>query len=235
MESADGSYCLTFNGEIYNYKEIRQGTRKCGHRFRTGTDTEVILAPIRNGAKNACIGSMACGASRCGIARSKNSSARETGLVSSLSTMRCVGNGRFYFGSEIKQILQASGLPRVANPRYVFSFLEFGLVDFSARNIFRRCPPIARRTLPCSSIFRDPLDPSVGATGNFISSRYRKSAMKMPLKNFASRFENAVRLRLRSDVPVGFSLSGGLDSSAIFCQAKRIAPATHFRGIFRMF
>lgn len=233
MESADGAYCLTFNGEIYNYKEIRRELAKSGHRFRTGTDTEVILHAYQewgeeclhrfNGMWSFALWDRAnqklfCARDRFGIK----------------PFYYALANGRFYFGSEIKQILQASGLARVANSDTVFSFLEFGIVDHTASTFFEGV-----RQLPgghCLALkISDPLALVVRRYWELQIQPEVEMSQEEAIEEFRARFDEAVRLRLRSDVPVGFSLSGGLDSSAIVCQAKKIAPATQFQAFSACF
>lgn len=233
MESADGAYCLTFNGEIYNYKEIRRELTKSGHCFRTGTDTEVILHAYEewgeeclhrfNGMWSFALWDrpnqkIFCARDRFGIKPFYYALLR----------------GRFYFGSEIKQILHASDLSRVANQATVFSFLEFGIVDHTASTFFegvRQLPGGHCLTLQLS----DPLAMVVRRYWELQIEPEFEMTAQQTIDEFRARFDEAVRLRLRSDVPIGFSLSGGLDSSAIVCQAKKIAPATQFQAFSACF
>jgi asparagine synthase (glutamine-hydrolysing) len=136
--------------------------------------------------------------------------------------------GRFIFASEIKQILAVADVSRVANPRTVMSFLEWGLLDHSPETFFERVqqlPGAHSLTLDVGSslvpVLRRYWDLRVGPEN-------RMSA-EDATREFRARFTNAVRIRLRSDVPVGMCLSGGLDSSAILCKAKEIAPEIQFR------
>src|SRR5580698_9457050 len=115
MEIADGSYSITFNGEIYNYKEIRAELERCGHRFRTGTDTEVILRSYQEWGE-ACLQRFNGMWSFALWDESKRSlfCARDRFGVKPFYYI--VHAGRFFLGSEIKQILHASGVSRTANP-----------------------------------------------------------------------------------------------------------------------
>ncbi len=233
MESSDGALCITFNGEIYNYKEVREELQGKGHRFRTGTDTEVILHAYQewgedclqrfNGMWSFAIWDrlnqkLFCARDRFGVK----------------PFYYAMDDGKFYFGSEIKQILQASRMARVAKSSTVYRFLEFGLVDYSGDTFFEGV-----RQLPGGHC----LTLDVGKSLAFVIRRYwelriepeHEMSDERAIEEFRARFDDAVRLRLRSDVPVGFSLSGGLDSSAIVCQAKKIAPATEFQAFSACF
>jgi asparagine synthase (glutamine-hydrolysing) len=233
METADGAYCLTFNGEIYNYKEIRRELAQSGHCFRTGTDTEVILHAYREWGEE-CLHRFngMWSFALWDRANQKLFCARDRFGVKPF--YYALAGGRFYFGSEIKQILQASGLPRIANSDTIFSFLEFGLVDHTAETFFEGV-----RQLPgghCLALkLSDPLALVVQRYWELQIEPDLEMTAQQAIEEFRARFDDAVRLRLRSDVPVGFSLSGGVDSSAIVCQAKKISPATRFQAFSACF
>lgn len=227
MTIEDGAYCITFNGEIYNYREIREELESHGHRFRTKTDTEVILRAYQQWAE-ACLQrfngmwsfaiwdrprqTLFCARDRFGVK----------------PFYYAIVEGRFYFGSEIKQILQASAINRSANPECVHHFLEWGLLDYSAQTFFQGI-----NQLPGGHLLRlrlsDPLARVVERYWELQVAPTFEISSEEATEEFRARFRNAVRLRLRSDVPVGVSLSGGLDSSAVVCQAKQIAPETQFQ------
>jgi asparagine synthase (glutamine-hydrolysing) len=226
MEIEGGAYSITFNGEIYNYKEIRAELEQYGHRFRTGTDTEVILRSYQewgekclerfNGMWSFALWDRAkqrlfCARDRFGVK----------------PFYYALFGGVFYFASEIKQILEASAMTRVANPQNVHHYLEWGLLDFSAETFFRGI-----RQLPGGYSLKldlsPPLTPRVERYWELRVEPLPEISVDDAVEEFRFRFKNAVRLRLRSDVPVGVSLSGGLDSSAVVCQAKQLAPETQF-------
>ncbi len=227
MQTEDGAYCVTFNGEIYNYREIRQDLTRRGHRFRTQTDTEVILHSYQewgegclqkfNGMWSFALWdharrSLFCARDRFGVK----------------PFYYAVHGGRFYFASEIKQILQASAMPRAAKSRVVSYFLEWGLVDSSADTFFENV-----HQLPGGHWLKldltDPLTPVIGRFWELRISPETEVPVEEAAQKFRDRFQNAVKLRLRSDVPVGVALSGGLDSSAVLCQAKQIVPEAQFQ------
>jgi asparagine synthase (glutamine-hydrolysing) len=227
MQSHDRSCCITFNGEIYNYKEVREELQQMGHEFRTGTDTEVILAAYQQWGEE-CL-SRFNGMWSFAIwdrANQKLFCARDRFGIKPF--YYALVDGRFYFGSEIKQILQASGLERKANAAVVYTYLEFGMVDHSADTFFKgiqQLPGGHSLVLTLS----DPLTIRIRRYWELKIEPETRWTEDRAIQEFRDRFENSVKLRLRSDVPVGFSLSGGLDSSAIVCEAKRIAPSANFQ------
>ena len=227
MEIEDGAFCIVFNGEIYNYREIRAQLEKDGHRFRTGTDTEVILRAYQQWGEE-CLHRFngMWSFALWDRAKQKLFCARDRFGVKPF--YYALHGGRFYFGSEIKQILVAGNLPRVANPRAVFSFLEWGLLDHSAETFFEGINQLLGGhclTLELSV----PLKPQIRRYWELQIKPEVEISAGPATEEFQERFDNAVRIRLRSDVPVGVCLSGGLDSSAILCNAKKIAPDTQFQ------
>ncbi|HTC61836.1 MAG TPA: asparagine synthase (glutamine-hydrolyzing) [Candidatus Saccharimonadales bacterium] len=233
MISDDGHYCIVFNGEIYNYKEIRQELQQRGHRFRTGTDTEVILHSYQewgeeclkrfNGMWGFALWDQSkqilfCARDRFGVKPFYYAS----------------HNGSFYFGSEIKQILIASSMSREANSGAVSNFLEWGLVDNSSETFFKnvfQLPGGCWLKLDVTS----PLCPRIGRFWDLRIEPMPERPVADTIEEFRHKFETSVKLRLRSDVPVGVSLSGGLDSSSVLCQAKQIAPEIELQSFSACF
>ena len=123
MRSDDGALFITYNGEIYNYLELREELKALGHRFRTGTDTEVILHAYQEWGSN-CLNrfngmwsfaiwdrlqhKLFCSRDRFGVK----------------PFYYYAGTQIFLFSSEIKQILEFPQVSRVANEGVVFHYLE---------------------------------------------------------------------------------------------------------------
>jgi asparagine synthase (glutamine-hydrolysing) len=227
MQIDDRNFCITYNGEIYNYKEIREELEQAGHRFRTGTDTEVILRAYQQWGQD-CLqrfnGMWAF--ALWDNARQRLFCARDRFGVKPF--YYAVHDGSFYFASEIKQILQASAMSRRANGQVVLAFLEWGLADQSEETFFEG----VRQLLGGHSLtlaFSNRLAPVIQKYWELPVGPQIDLSPEEATEEFHHRFKNAVKIRLRSDVPVGVCLSGGLDSSAILCQAKEIAPETELQ------
>lgn len=227
MQTEDGLYTITFNGEIYNYKEIREELEHVGIRFLSHTDTEVILRAYRHWGEE-CLqrfnGMWAFAI--WDSARQKLFCARDRFGVKPF--YYALHQGCFVFASEIKQILHATRIPRTANPATVYPFLEWGLMDHSADTFFEGIHQLQgghSLTLDLKS----PLTPSVRRYWELQTEPQLSLGDADALGQFRELFESAVRLRLRSDVPVGVSLSGGLDSSSVACEAKQIERDAEFQ------
>lgn len=222
-----GDYSVTFNGEIYNYREIRSELLSQGYRFHTGTDTEVILRAYQQwGAE--CLQRFNGMWSFALLDRRKQMLFCSRDRFGIKPFYYSLANGMFLFASEIKQILQASAMPRVANSNTVYSFLQWGLLDSSAETFFEgisQLPGGHCLTLDLTA----PLAPKISRYWELRVQPEHDMNVDDATEEFQARFRNAVKLRLRSDVPVGICLSGGLDSSAIICQANEIAPEIQFQ------
>jgi asparagine synthase (glutamine-hydrolysing) len=228
MQSEDGALCVTYNGEIYNYRELRAELEALGHRFRTGTDTEVLLNAYLQWGEE-CV-TRFNGMWSFGLwDRRKQMLFCSRDRFGVKPFYYALAGGRFFFGSEIKQLIYGANLPRVANARVVYHFLEQFLFDYSEATFFEdifQLPGGHTLTLQLGESLR------VSTRRYWELSTHPEETPRRPheeiREEFRERWETAVRLRLRSDVPVGSTLSGGIDSSAVICQAKKLAPTQKF-------
>ena len=215
MADPQDRYRLVHNGEIYNYLELRSELETHGYRFRTGTDTEVILAAYDHWGRR-CVErfngmwafaiwdrqrrELYCARDRFGI---KPFYYRLDGR-------------RLVFASELKAF-RAAGQPLAASESRVREFLEHGLIDHTAETFFRGI-----RQLPPAHIL------VFGESGVHLEQYWSLEERQFDgdaVADFRELFFDSIRLRLRSDVTIGTSLSGGLDSSAIACVIDR--PDAH--------
>ncbi len=221
----DGTIWIVFNGEIYNYIELREDLRARGHRFRTRSDTEVIVHafeewgeeafPRFNGQFALAIWDTRTGALV--FARDP------TGIC---PLYLCEHRGRVVFASEVKAIFAADpGIPRAFDPAGLAETFTFWTV-VPPQSVFRgieELQPGHVRTLLRGQVRdhafsrpRYPEGPDAGFPGSFEDAVVQVRAS----------LEQAVRLRmLRADVPVGSYLSGGLDSSLVAALARRATDA----------
>ena len=221
MASADGSRWMVFNGEIYNYLELREELAKLGHSFRTGTDTEVILAAYgewRSGMLPKLIGMFALVI--VDLRAGTVFAARDHFGIKPL--YYAFRGKQLVFGSEIKALLGLEGVRRNVNPGRLYDYLLFGLSDFGGETLFA-----AVNQLPAAHFMEGPLE--------WLEELRPRRYWRLDLSRRSEcSFEEAaaavgdvlaasVRLHMRSDVPVGSCLSGGLDSSAIVAHMRRIA------------
>lgn len=219
MENEDGSVIIVYNGEIYNYIELREELLLKGHVFRSRADTEVIIHAYEEWGED-CLHRFNGMFAFCIYDKKKQIFflARDRFGIKPLYYHD--STRRFVFSSEIKPLLSFSFVKREVNDSVIFDYLLFNCYDHLPETFFRgvkRVSPghylvfdLKTRTHKINKWYEIPLG---GATGlNF----------KQAERRFLELFTDSVRLRMRSDVEVGSCLSGGTDSSSIVCILKKI-------------
>lgn len=220
--SWNGRYWIVYNGEVYNYKEVRQELAKLGHQFRTTTDTEVILAAYSEWG-TACL-SRFNGMWAFAIHDELEQTvflARDRFGVKPLylvETEREIG-----FASEIRQLLPM--LPKVrANKALIAEWLLTSFSGHRPETMFEGV-----QSLPAGHWMKLSLRDGAREGRCWYALKANDSYNGVPIaegtKRFRDLFIEAIRLRMRSDVRVGTCLSGGLDSSATSAIASEIFRA----------
>ncbi len=205
MKDENDRYVITFNGEIYNYIEIREKLRAKGHSFRTNSDTEVLLKSYIEWGKN-CF-EMLNGMFAFAIYDRYNGKLLLVRDRYGVKPLYYFYNGSILvYASEIQPILKVMPELKEANEEAVFNYLVFNRTDYNEETFFKKI----RKLNHGSYAEHD---------GGLKLVKWYD--LKDRLKNHVNtgglleKLESSVKLRLRSDVPVGVCLSGGLDSSAI--------------------
>lgn len=215
MFSRDGRKCIVYNGEVYNFGQIRNELKTRGHEFRTGTDTEVILASYDEWGTD-CLrhfnGMWAfalydaerrilfCARDRFGIKPFVYSWADDS----------------YFFASEIPALLSFSDVKRTASDEAVYRYLVYGLIPFGGETFLESIHELqAGHYLIIDESGSHQIErwwhisPEKGIAKRDVISLWRET------------FLEAVELRLVSDVPLGSCLSGGLDSSCVVGALQR--------------
>jgi asparagine synthase (glutamine-hydrolysing) len=201
---------IAYNGEIFNYVELRSELEAKGHRFVTGADTEVILhiySEYGEQGFDQLNGMWAFAIAD--VPRRRVVLSRDRFSIKPLYLLK--QQGCIYFASEIKQLLPLLPARRL-NEEVMSAFLAQGLLDHSLETFYEGIVKLAPRTNMSISLNTGDVDestywsfPSLGSVNHPPDSA----------EQFRRLFLDSIRLRLRSDVKVGILLSGGLDSSAI--------------------
>ncbi|MGE5722961.1 MAG: XrtA/PEP-CTERM system amidotransferase [Sphingomonadales bacterium] len=226
MASADGRAVVTFNGEIYNFRELRAELEVRGHRFVTDSDTEVILAAWRQWGID-CLSHLH-GMFAFALYDGSSDSlllARDRLGVKPLFYAE-LSDGSLIFASELKGLLAHPLLRRIPNPDAVDDYLALGYVPDDACILAGVCKLPAGHFLQLKRGRRVP-EPTSWWDVDFRSpSRAKAAALEEEL---VERMREAVRSRMIADVPLGAFLSGGVDSSAVvalMAEASRKAVET---------
>jgi asparagine synthase (glutamine-hydrolysing) len=218
MASADGRYVLVFNGEIYNYVELREALKRDGHVFRTSSDSEVLIAAYASWGEKALarfIGMYAF--VMLDRERRELFLARDPFGIKPLFWAR--GSGHLAVASEVGPLLDVPGVGRGIDQARTCLFLSVGQTDEAERTMFANV-----RSLPAGSFARVALDAPAVAPVAFwrptvaVQDRSPQAAAR----EVRDALIRSVELHLRSDVPTGISLSGGIDSSAIIACARAV-------------
>ena len=222
MAYAGGRLWLVYNGEIYNHVELRTELESLGHIFLTRSDSEVILAAYDQWGESCLdrfVGMFAFviyepGAERFFAARDRFG-IKPLYYVSHRNGLA--------FASEIKQLLRLPDVTARMNVARMYDYLSAGMTDHTGETMFNDVMQLRNRE--CVTI-----DLSRFTLGHPLPIRRwywlpPSGSIRMSEDQAAARFREllaeSVRLHLRSDVPVGSCLSGGLDSSSIVCLIDR--------------
>ncbi|MBF9231967.1 asparagine synthase (glutamine-hydrolyzing) [Microvirga alba] len=217
MSDESGRFNLVFNGEIYNYLELRDELRAKGHYFKSDSDSEVLLASYREWGEACLDRFMGMFAFLIWDSREKRLfAARDRFGIKPLYI--AANHHGIAFASEIKQLLGLRGIESRMNLARVRDFLASGISDHTSETMFEGVLQLQAGS--CVTI-----DVSRPWTGQYEPRRWYRipthSTLQISEAEAAERFRelltDSVRMHLRSDVPVGSCLSGGLDSSAIVC------------------
>lgn len=215
-------YSIVFNGEIYNYIELKEKLILSGFRFNSESDTEVLLALYSQKGPD-CLKDLD-GMFAFAVWDSLNKTlfcARDR--FGEKPFYYSIHDGYLYFGSEMKA-LWAAGVPKIVNQEMLYYYLEYSQIHH----------PYDKSITFYNNIFK--LPPSHffilhNKVGNITLQQYwsLENLQINPPKSeneakaeFLNLLQTSVGRRLRSDVPVGSSLSGGLDSSAIVCMIDQL-------------
>lgn len=219
MKHYETGLVITFNGEVYNYKEIREELVALGHKFYSQSDTEVILCAWAQWGQE-CLH-------------------RFNGMFAFVifdprkQTVYAVRD-RFgvkpvywyqdenYFGiaSEPKQFRTLPGFNDSVSQEIAYQYLAYGRLDFDENTFYKNIKQIRGGEILTYSIPQH----QFGIKKWYQLPLYNKfeGSEKQAIDKFRELFSESVKLRLRSDVTVGSCLSGGLDSSAIVCTMAEI-------------
>ena len=223
ISNEDGTVWIVFNGEIYNYQELRQYLQAKGHVFRTQTDTEVIVHLYEEFGES-CVEKLR-GMFAFAIWNERDKSlflARDRVGIKPLYYWS--SENAFVFGSEIKAILADPEVKLEVVPEMIDRFLTFYYVPGEAtlfRNIYKLAPGSCITVRGGKTHIRQYWDLRFSPT---------EQSFEEAEKKLLHLLEESVQLHMISDVPVGFLLSGGVDSTAMlgFAVGKTDRPLNSF-------
>jgi asparagine synthase (glutamine-hydrolysing) len=229
LANEDGSIWVVCNGEIYNYVELREKLIAAGHQFRTQSDCEVLVHLFEDKGKDLLADLEGMFAFALFDARrGELFLARDRFGEKPLYWARLAGGG-LAFASEMKALLALPGVDRQLDIPAIAQFLALRYVPAPRTHVQGICKLRAAEAI------------SLDRSANLVSSRFwspelslngsdgsRVPSVEEAIEGVRERVRQAVRIRLRSDVPVGAFLSGGIDSTAVACAARELLPEARF-------
>jgi asparagine synthase (glutamine-hydrolysing) len=221
IHNEDHSVWVVFNGEIYNFHELRCELEARGHSFYTHSDTEVIVHLYEEmGAE--CLSKLRGMFAIAIYDERKKSLLLGRDRLGKKPLYYAEHQGRLYFGSEIKTILAVAPELAQVDPEGVLDFLYFGYI-LDPRSAFQGI-----RKLPAGH-WIEFKNSSLGAAQQYWDvpayGTYQPANEEECLRELETRLEDAVRVRLIADVPLGALLSGGVDSSIVVALMARASSS----------
>jgi asparagine synthase (glutamine-hydrolysing) len=208
MSYQDGRFWITFNGEIYNYLELRQELLNLGHHFVSQTDTEVILAAYSQWGVD-CLGKLR-GMFAFGIWNTESKTlflARDR--VGEKPLYYWYDIDKLYFASELKALISLLPQTPELDPIAVDLYLHYQYVPEP------RTPLLGVNKLPAANYLLIDIENWQIKPKCYWSLEAIKPIEGNPVELIRQELDRVIELTLRSDVPVGIALSGGIDSGAI--------------------
>ena len=219
MSDEKGEIWITFNGEIYNFKDIRTQLESKGHKFKSQSDTEVIINAYKEWGTD-CL-HLFNGMFAFGIYDSrKNIIFLARDRVGKKPLYYAKYNGIFSFASEIKSLIQEPSFPKYIDFIALNAYFAFGYIpqDLCIFKHVRKLPPASALTYDLSR-----KEIKIWKYWNVPDQVNNKIPEEQLLDELEHLFEDSVRLRMISDVPLGAFLSGGIDSSLVVAMMSRLS------------
>jgi len=219
MSTDDGDLTIVFNGEIYNYVELKAELTSLGHRFRSTSDTEVLLTAYRQWGVD-CVQRFNGMWAFLIHDRKANAVFGSRDRLGVKPLYLWQSDDWFVLASEPRAIGATGLAPLQPDWERLAESLVWNLMDHDNGSCFAgitQIPPGSRFIISGGQIKRE-------AFWTLPDSRSNDSAHPDDhwINTLRSLVSDAVRLRQRSDVPVGFTLSGGIDSTLLICEAARL-------------
>ena len=223
MTTQDGRYTIVYNGEVYNYLELRSELEALGRSFCTDSDTEVLLqAHAEWGTRaydrfNGMFAFAIHDAETDSVTLARDHFGIKPLYYWTGAAAQDDAAPQVLFGSEIRALLAAGIVEPAADDRAVYRYLKFRIQDDDEQTFFAGI----RRLMPGQTLTIDAAGTTITPFTRLqeelreIAARPSRPYSQAVVDEYRERFHESVRLRLQSEVPVGTSLSGGLDSSAV--------------------
>jgi len=217
MCNEDGSLWIIHNGEVYNYLEIRKVLERLGHRFKSQTDTEMILHAYEEWGID-CLGHFNGMWAFAIVDLKKNRIFCSRDRAGVKPFYYIYDEGRVCFASEIKALLEIDKFSIKPNEQIIADYLFSGFIDHTRETFLENICQLR----PGEYLLIESNRLTVHSYWDIEPKEIHFARVEDYAERFYELLQDSIRLRLRSDVPIGTCLSGGLDSSSIVCLANKL-------------
>lgn len=220
MSDSSGQFTIVFNGEIYNFLELRQEFEDHGHVFRTQSDTEVLIESYRAWGEE-CLAHLNGMFSFCLYDKHKECLFLARDRAGEKPLFYYHIPGKFIFASELKAIMADPAFPRTLDLEGLNYYLMYGYIP-GDKSILKNVSKLAAGHCMTYDMKRDTLSIRPYWRLPVLEDAIRSSADELA-DDLELLLEDSVRRQLIADVPLGILLSGGIDSSLITAIASRVS------------
>lgn len=210
----NNSVCVCINGEIYNYIELKKELEERGHKFISESDTEVVVKAYLEWGVD-CFEKFNGTWALSLYDSNKNKLLLSRDRIGKNPLYYTILNNVLYWSSEIKSLLYVCGIDAFAiNEQAIFDYINYGIRDFDNNTFWKEI-----YTFPAATFAW--VDESLSFQNNvyWTIPKKRMKSSEISFEDAKNQFRklltDALNIRLRSDIPIGFTLSGGLDSSSL--------------------
>ncbi|TRU02505.1 MAG: asparagine synthase (glutamine-hydrolyzing) [Microcystis aeruginosa Ma_AC_P_19900807_S300] len=222
MSTSDGRFVIVFNGEIYNYKELRSELIRLGYIFKSESDTEVLLASWSQWGKDCLI--KLVGMFSFAILDTRSETLTLVRDAFGIKPLFYYHNGTtLAFSSEIQTVMHLSNEELSINNQRVYEYLIYAVQDIGEDTFIQdihHVPPSHLVVLNLNN--PDTLTLEKWWTPSIVENK--QISFEAAVEKLRYLFLENIRYHLMSDVPVGVALSGGIDSSGIACAIRFLEP-----------
>ena len=215
LHTKDSNYWITFNGEIYNYKHLREDLIEKGHKFYTKTDTEVVLHAYKEYGEK-CLSFLNGMFAFAILDKIKNKLFLARDRLGIKPLYYYCDEKKFIFSSELKSILEDKSIPRIVNKKAIVDYMTIQNV-FGDKTFIENI----KLLLPGHYIIVENNTVLIREYWDLQFNYSRNKTEKEYIDEFRQLLDRSVNMQLMSDVPLGCYLSGGIDSSTITTLAAR--------------
>lgn len=223
MDSENGRYRIIFNGEIYNYRELRDELRQQGYRFNTETDTEVLIY-CWDCWGISCLDKLK-GMFAFILYDRKTNKLWVVRDAFGIKPLFYHQNSKgFSFSSEVPSLLKLLDEKPAFNMQSCYDYLMFGQYDNNCETFYEGIKQLLPGYYLSLDLGETPQSPKPVCWWKPTLRENSQISFKKAAEEIREQFIENIRLHLRSDVPLGAALSGGIDSSAVVCVMRYLYP-----------